>query len=271
MARADRHPLVAFELTRLTTYAPAESPRYRLPRWSARAADWKITDYKFKGFGYLPQGAPTSPMLSNLIMREIDAEIEKVATTIGLTYTRYSDDLTFSTRGPDFNWASAGNLVGKVTRILLRVGLFPQHHKTAVIAPGARKVVLGLVVDGRTPRLAREFRANLRQHIYYLEKFGPIEHAKSRQFDSLFGMYNHIRGLIDFARMVDRPYADAVLSRFNGLNWPFEFDPPSALAVAQVPKAGLGTVVRTARRAPFDRLTRGNHWRLLGFSAIRVD
>jgi RNA-directed DNA polymerase len=159
-------------------------------------------------------------MLSNFIMPEIDSEIEKVAVTAGLNYTRYSDDLTFSTRSSDFNRSKAGNLIGRVTRILLKVGLFPQNRKTVVIPPGARKVVLGLVVDGSKPQLPREFRSNLRQHIYYLEKFGPVEHAKSRQFDTVFGMYNHIRGLIDFAKMVDKPYADSMLARFNAVNWP---------------------------------------------------
>jgi RNA-directed DNA polymerase len=214
-------PLVAFELARLTTYAPINSPRYYLPRWSAWESDRTISDYTFKGMGYLPQGAPTSPMLSNLVMPEIDAEIEKVAKAAGLRYTRYSDDLTFSTHSSDFNRGTAANLIGKVTRILVRIGLFPQHRKTVIIPPGARKIVLGLLVDGAPPRLPREFRSDLRQHIYYLEKFGPVEHAKARKFDTVFGMYNHIRGLIDFARMVEKPYGDAMFSRLQAVDWPF--------------------------------------------------
>lgn len=214
-------PLVAFELARLTTYAPRESPRYQLPQWSTRDADWTIDEYTFKGLGYLPQGAPTSPMLSNLIMSEIDGDIEGVSVKGGLRYTRYSDDLTFSTRSRDFSRAKAGNLIGKVTRILVRVGLYPQHRKTVVVPPGARKIVLGLTVDGTQPRLSREFRNTLRQHIHFLEKFGPVEHARARDFDTVFGMYNHIRGLIDFAKMVDKPYASAMLVRFNAVNWPF--------------------------------------------------
>jgi RNA-directed DNA polymerase len=214
-------PLVALELARLTTYTPLNSPRYELPQWRARASDTSITDYRFKGLGYLPQGAPTSPMLSNLAMPKIDALIEQVAKAFGLRYTRYSDDLTFSTRSDDFNRGKAANLIGKVTRILVPVGLRPQHRKTVVVPPGARKVVLGLLVDGERPRLSREFRSDLRQHIYYLEKFGPVEHAKTRQFDTVFGMYNHIRGLIDFARMVDREYGDAMFERLQAVEWPF--------------------------------------------------
>ena len=93
-----------------------------------------------------------------------------------------------------------------------------------IVPPGARKIVLGLVVDGAQPRLPREFRSSLRQHIYYLEKVGPIEHAKSRKFETIFGMYHHIRGLIDFANMVDQPYADTLLTRFKAIGWPFQGD-----------------------------------------------
>ena len=93
-----------------------------------------------------------------------------------------------------------------------------------IIPPGARKLVLGLVVDGAQPKLPREFRSALRQHIYYLEKLGPIAHAQSREFDTVFGMYNHIRGLIDFANMIDHGYAAALLTRFNAIDWPFHDD-----------------------------------------------
>ena len=68
-------------------------------------------------------------MLSNLVMPQIDAEIENVASAEGLRYTRYSDDLTFSTRNLDFNRAKATNLIGKVTRILVRTGLYPQKER----------------------------------------------------------------------------------------------------------------------------------------------
>ena len=214
-------PLVALELARLTTYAPLNSPRYELPQWKARASDTTITDYRFRGLGYLPQGAPTSPMLSNLVMPKIDAQIEQVAKAFGLRYTRYSDDLTFSTRSDEFNRGKAASLIGKVTRILVPVGLRPQERKTVVVPPGARKIVLGLLVDGDQPRLTREFRSDLRQHFYYLEKFGPVEHARARQFDTVFGMYNHIRGLVDFARMVDRAYGDALFERLQAVDWPF--------------------------------------------------
>lgn len=212
--------LVAFELARLTTHSPGLSPRYTLATWRGRGCHEVIPSYNNAHLGYLPQGAPTSPMLSNLIMCDADAKIESVAKTFGLNYTRYSDDLTFSTRGNDFTRSRATRLVANITLLLARMGLYPQERKTKIVPPGARKVVLGLIVDGATPTLAREFRSLLRQHLYYLESVGPIEHAKKRGFETVWGMHSYIRGLIDFAKMVDRPYADRILARFVAIDWP---------------------------------------------------
>jgi len=212
-------PLIAFELARLTTYAPSESPRYRYKAWQARPHASPINTYNRDRLGYLPQGAPSSPMLSNLIMRSADTEIEAIAKAAGLRYTRYSDDLTFSTRD-NFDRKKAKHLIRKVSSILNRMGLWPNRCKTVVVPPGGRKVVLGLLVDGETPRLSRDFRSLLRQHLYYLERLGPLEHAKSRGFDTVWGMYRHIRGLIDFANMVEPTYAQILLTKFNAIEWP---------------------------------------------------
>ena len=212
-------PLVAFELARLTTCVTLSPWRYEMPRWQNRGRHKIIAVYQDGRIGHLPQGAPTSPMLSNLVMRDVDAEIEAAANAAGLAYTRYSDDMIFSTRG-DFSRARAVKFIEEVSAFIRRAGLYPQKRKTVIVPPGARKVVLGLVVDGATPRLPREFRDSLRQHLHYLEKFGPAEHMKRREFETIQGMRHHIRGLIDFARMVDSPYAEAMLRRFEGVEWP---------------------------------------------------
>jgi RNA-directed DNA polymerase len=216
-------PLISFELARLTTHAaPLNSARYELAQWRAKPHPSPIIEYRDSRIGYLPQGAPTSPMLSNLIMRDADAEIEAIAKGAAVRYTRYSDDLTFSTRGK-FDRDSARKLIWKVFGVLRSMGLHVNHRKTTVVPPGGRKVVLGLLVDGVSPRLTRDFRSMLRQHLYYLENLGPIEHAKRRGFDSIWGMYRHVRGLIDFANMVEPLYGQAMLAQFNAVTWPHDW------------------------------------------------
>lgn len=214
-------PLVAFELARIATISPGMlGPRKHNRAWRINKRNKSIPAYSADVLGYLPQGAPTSPLLSNLVMREIDKDIQQAAKLVGLTFTRYSDDLTFSRRDKNFSRKHAREFINTVGKILSASGFRPQHRKTVVIPPGSRKIVLGLQVDGDTPRLRKEFKDLLRQHIYYLKKFGPIEHANVRKFESVWGMKCHIRGLIDYANMVEPEYAGALLERFDALDWP---------------------------------------------------
>jgi RNA-directed DNA polymerase len=212
-------PLVAFELARLCTFAPESSPRYLKANWQ----NWHkegVEPYRYRGQGFLPQGAPTSPMLSNLAMRNIDSDLTDISKTYGLRYTRYSDDMTFSTRKKTLTRATAMSLIYEVRNRIMSAGLRLNRGKTVIVPPGSRKVVLGLLVDGPTPALPREFRMNLKQHLHFLEKHGPVEHAKARNFDTVWGMRRHVRGLIDYATMVDQSYGIKMLHRFESVTWP---------------------------------------------------
>jgi RNA-directed DNA polymerase len=214
-------PLVAFELARMCSICPHNSSRYQLRSWKVWRRYETISSYGSKFIGRLPQGAPTSPMLSNLIMRNLDVTITALAAQARVTYTRYSDDITFSTTG-DFDRPRAAKLVAQLAAALRGKGLYLNRRKTVVVPPGARKIVLGLLVDGCQPRLTSEFKNRLRQHLYFLETRGPIEHAKARGFETITGMYRHIKGLIDYANMVESQYAKHMLQRFNALSWPAE-------------------------------------------------
>ena len=165
-----------------------------------------------KALGYLPQGAPTSPMLSNLVMRELDGIIQRLADAAGLTYTRYSDDLTFSTRSKEFSRFKARGFISEVGKALTVFGFQPQHRKTKVVPPGSRKLVLGLQVEGDVSRLTREFKDKLRQHLYYLEKHGAVRARKNAQIrDDLRNEIAHQRA--DRFRQYDRA---VILGRVAG-------------------------------------------------------
>jgi RNA-directed DNA polymerase len=216
-------PLISFELARLSTYrAPASTHPIHLERWFRRPPGLGrkrlrvIAEYDHRFVGCLPQGAPTSPMLANLVMRTLDQAILEIAVSLGLTYTRYSDDLTFSTR-LDFDRERASELIRCVAKLLRPCGLFLNIQKTTVVPPGARKIVLGLLVDGEEPRLSRQFKDRIRQHFYYLEKWGVREHVAKRGFDSIGGFFRHLKGLLDFANMVEPEYARKLYERFHSL------------------------------------------------------
>lgn len=221
-------PLVALELARLCTRLRTSGfPRSR--GWWVRWWQWtKIQAYQVwqpdgaYRMGHLPQGAPTSPMLANLAMRGFDKLVSKVANDHGLIYTRYADDLTLSTKDANFSRDRCRAAIGEVYAAMGVFGLSPNATKTRIVTPGARKVVLGLLVDGQKPKLLRDFKSLMRQHLHYLQhpKIGPVLHAKNRGFTSVMGFKNHLFGLASFAAQIEPAYGDQYLSELKKLDWP---------------------------------------------------
>ncbi len=214
--------LVALELARLCTRVRRLPGIYKKnPRWRNRSREHKISAYTTGQLGYLPQGAPTSPMLSNLSVSAFDDEVYAIATDHGLRYSRYADDISLSTPCASFSRTQAVQVIRKVYEAMVQHGLSPNRAKTQIRPPGSRKVVLGLLVDGPKPRLTRKFKSRLRMHLYYLNRsdIGPAGHAENRGFDSIIGLRAHVRGLIAHAQLVEPEYADARLAEFNKIVW----------------------------------------------------
>ncbi|CAL4868268.1 hypothetical protein MMA231_02543 [Asticcacaulis sp. MM231] len=222
--QAGYQPLISFELTRLCTRLGGVSPLRSTKRWTRNLdAPAIITSYINGRMGHLPQGAPTSPMLANLAVKKFDRVVTAIAKRIGVTYTRYADDLTFSTKDRAFTGTQSRKLIGEVYAALGAFGLSPNITKAQVSPPGGRKVVLGLIVSGDTPKLKRDFKSNMRRHLHYLSDplYGPASHAREREFTSIVGMRNHIQGLITFANQIEPDYGAACQLAFDKVIWPF--------------------------------------------------
>jgi RNA-directed DNA polymerase len=214
-------PLISFELARLCTIeSPENSPRKLHKRWWSTKSYKSITEYDQLLLGYLPQGAPSSPLLSNLAMRECDEKITLIAKKFNLKFTRYSDDITLSTTSANFSRNAAKEVIEEVNQVLSRQGYLPHYKKTKIIPDGAKKIVLGLNVDGVVPRLQKKYKDRIKQHLYYSKKFGPVNHVLARGFDSVWGFQAHPRGMIDYANMIEPNYAKDRLDEFNAISWP---------------------------------------------------
>lgn len=209
--------LLSFELARMTTMVPLDVATIK----STRSSKWEaIPLYKNDQVGFLPQGAPTSPMLSNLAMNKIDVELSSLAKKYGFKYTRYSDDLAFSTK-ENIGTESARHFKQLAMKELLKKGFKPNHQKTAIRGLGSRRVILGILVDGATPRLTREYKDSIKQHLYYLtsEKHGVSIHAAARKM-SISTLYYHIRGKIAWAERVEPGFGAVCLKEFDSISWP---------------------------------------------------
>jgi RNA-directed DNA polymerase len=221
--RLGYQPLVAFELARICTRRRIKPPKNSPTRWQNQGLhEQKIWAYWSNQMGYLPQGAPTSPMLANLAVFEMDEQIAAIATRHNLVYTRYADDLCLSSADKNFTREAASAIVTELYKTIRNFGLLPNLTKTQIIPPGARKIVLGLLVNGLEPRLNRNFRDRLRLHIYYLThpKIGPVAHQHKRGFTSVRSLRNHVDGLIRFARHIDPTFASQCEAKLSEVNWP---------------------------------------------------
>lgn len=216
-------PLVAFELARLCTRTRyADNPKRRSKKQYP-----KIQGYRKPIVGHLPQGAPTSPLLANLVAYDLDSELLALAGKANVRYTRYADDIVFSSPDKEFTRGDAENLIDETYARLKQHGLYPNLAKTNIVSPSARKIVLGLLVDGPTPRLQREFKDRLRMHIHYLHhpQFGPVEHAKRRGFDNVLGLQRHLLGLAAFAIGIEPAWGRQQMDEIKRANWPIGIPP----------------------------------------------
>ena len=142
----------------------SEKIRPILRRFFADESELELAMQLVTRNGRLPQGAPTSPHLANLVFSAID---ETIASSIGgrWAYSRYADDLAFS--GDD----STGMLIDTVSEIALRNGFCIATKKTRVMRQHHRQKVTGLVVN-RGLNLPREKRKNWRATLHRISKQG---------------------------------------------------------------------------------------------------
>lgn len=206
--------LLSFEMARLCTRV---TPKRKGLRWTHFAGELAIPDYRSKFVGSLPQGAPTSPALSNLACVELDKELTQLATAKLATYSRYADDLCFSLVGGSRQ--SAVDLKCEVSRVLWKHGFTENARKTRIVPPGARKVLTGLNVNTPFPTVPKEVRDLVRMHLHYAKLRGIPDHCKERGFRSVIGFKNHLFGLIGYVASVDANHGKSFLAQFNSLPW----------------------------------------------------
>ena len=162
----------------------------------------------------LPQGAPCSPVISNLIGHVLDIHLCKLASTSGCTYSRYADDITFSTNKPVFPSEIAKQTSGekhkwepgdKLTAAVLQAGFAINPQKTRMQYRNSRQSVTGLVVN-RKVNIRTEYRRTVRamaQKLFMTGSFQrllmlpdttgtPVPTMVDGTMSQLHGMLGHI-------------------------------------------------------------------------------
>jgi retron-type reverse transcriptase len=142
----------------------------------------------------LPQGACTSPSITNALCRRLDRRLDGLARRHGFSFTRYADDLTFSGDHP----AAVGRLLRSARSILSSEGLTEHPTKTRVMRRGTRQEVTGLTVNDR-PGVRRRDLRTLRAILHNASRLG----LESQNRDGHPDFAAHLRGRVEFACMVD--------------------------------------------------------------------
>jgi RNA-directed DNA polymerase len=195
-------------LALLATEAPREVMEFR-----------GKTLYVAKGPRALPQGAPTSPALTNALCLRLDKRVSAMAKRLGFTYTRYADDLTFSWRrakgakGKAQADAPVAVLLARVKSILEAEGFTLHPDKTRVLRKGTRQRVTGLVVNEApegvpAARVPRDVVRRLRAAIHNREKGKPGKEGETLE---------QLKGMAAFIHMTDPAKGRAFLQRLEAL------------------------------------------------------
>lgn len=161
---------------------------------------------------HLPQGAPTSPALSNLCAFGLDVRLSRAAAAASARYSRYADDLAFS-GGPEFR-RQAARFRLLVVRIAAEEGFAVRWEKNRWMTRAQRQRLAGLVVNER-PRPGRAEYERLRAILHNCARTGPA--AQNRA--GLEEFRAHLRGRVAWFEQMDSPRGARLRARFERIVW----------------------------------------------------
>ncbi len=117
----------------------------------------------------LPQGSPASPMITNIICRNMDKRIDGLCKKLGLTYTRYADDMSFSYMGDTENLA-IGSFLNSINKIIESEGFHMKKEKTHILRKNNRQYITGIVINNEEIGVPKKWVKILKASIHNAEK-----------------------------------------------------------------------------------------------------
>ncbi len=164
------------------------------------------------GAVHLPQGAPTSPTLSNLIAYRLDARLTGLADSLGLTYTRYADDLLFS--GDRRLQRCSKSFIVQVAAIAMEEGFQIQFRKTRVLTKSGRQEVAGVVIN-QHPNISRPSYDKLKAMLHNCLRNGPVAENREQHPD----FRSHLLGKISWVQQLNPDRGKRLLAIFQKIQW----------------------------------------------------
>jgi RNA-directed DNA polymerase len=188
----------------------------------------KDGEWKLIKKSVLPQGAPTSPVLSNIICQQLDYYLSRVARRFGLTYTRFADDISFSSMHNVYQ--RDGEFVNELNRIVLAQNFEIKASKTRLQKSDYRQLVTGIVVN-KHPNVKPKYLKDIRMWLYLWKIYGYQKANKlfkteyrrktGNKPEFVAPLLNTLRGKLNFLKMVKGetdPAYQKLWSKFENLS-----------------------------------------------------
>lgn len=170
----------------------------------------------------LMQGSSCSPIISNIVFSQLDSKIMEISALLNLNYTRYADDLTFSSNdSPIFNEKHKFNIFYKYIVDLLKTSNFKlSSSKTIKSNNNDRQLVTGLIVNIKK-NVTKAYLNEIKMFLYYWEEYG---YKKANNFynkdypKATTELYYFLDGKIKLVRQVKGKDDKVVIKLFKRLN-----------------------------------------------------
>lgn len=218
--------LLSFEFSRMCTRivprrnGPYLRKREKMWRWSNHDTDSGGPYTLLERVGHLPQGAPTSAMLANLVVTNLDEKIQGIACGYEAVYSRYADDIVLSLGRSTRSECSA--IFSKIVKEISLAGFRVNRKKSHISGPGSRKVVTGLIANDQSPRLPRSTKDQIMTSLYHIRKHGLLSHMTYHHSDSPLGYLNHLVGRILFARSIEKDFGTRAMQELRDVMAPYQ-------------------------------------------------
>ena len=147
--------------------------------------------------GVLPQGAPTSTLLANLVFWDTEPSLVEKFEGKGLKYSRFVDDIAISSPSR-IGKSTQREIIGSVYGMMHKKRLLPKRGKHSVMGRGGRMVLNNLVANRRNPSLPKEERSRIRAAVYEIETWGDESGTHEEFVRKLRSAYGRVRRLGQF-------------------------------------------------------------------------
>ena len=204
------HPNLAVDLAKICTMPLTQEIKNKLDIVVQKTLHGKLNH------PVLPQGASTSPAISNIVLKKLDTRFSAYARKNNLKYTRYADDITFSGKLESLPKLSF------LSKIVKSEGFEINWSKVKFFSSKSNKqIVTGLIVSD-TVRVPKWYKTEVLRHLHFCEKFGVESHLE--QLKKRYGSdYSYFRewlgGKIAYIKMVEPNIGSKMFETYNKIDW----------------------------------------------------